>query len=326
MSFVHRSIRKCSRNDLLSSASIINPMPRFPSSNRTPLGIASWAIPVVAAAFLLGGCASWSNWDQRGDSNQTDRAAKLPLRKIARSIELETRFVQIRFDPADPDQLQSMWQWVDETVLPSETRTVLLNNGLRIGKATQSERLLGKLESLESEASVDVVEKFLSSASISSHQSEGSKTIPMRLGKRYELPLRLPIHGDHVIMVHDHPQPVGRTLRDPQFLLAVTPQSGESSAEIRLRVRPEIQYGDMQQDWVQGDAALRIDVRRQSWSLDAMELELVGGEGDLYVVAETSERKGLGKAMLGGKNVDQMEQQTVLLIRIANVPTPAEKL
>ena len=60
--------------------------------------------------------------------------------------------------------------------------------------------------------------------------------------------------------------------------------------------------------------------------LDAMEHELVGSEGDLFVIGETPERKGIGKAMLGGKNVDQMEQQTVLLVRIANIPRPSEKL
>ena len=275
---------------------------------------------------LLGGCTSWSRWGGRGEEGSGDRVPVLPLRKITRSIELESRFIQIRFDPAEPDQLQSIWQWVDETVLPSDVRKVLQSNGLRIGKATQDERLVRRLEALQAGESADVVDQFLSSASVSSHQSEGTKAIPMRIGKRYELPVRLPIQGDQVVMVDDEPQPVGRTLRDPQFLLAITPQTGPSAAEIRLRIRPEIQHGEMRQDWVQGDAALRIDVRRQSWSLDSMEHELVGGEGDLFVIGETPERKGIGKAMLGGKNVDQMEQQTVLLVRIANIPRPSEKL
>ncbi|QEF97343.1 hypothetical protein Mal15_13830 [Stieleria maiorica] len=282
---------------------------------------------ILTCAILPVGCASWSSWPGHEDSPHSDRGGPtLPLKKITRTIELETRFVQIRFDPADPDQLQSMWQWVDETVLSPETRTVLRHNGLRIGKAAQPERLVGKLDALQSAQSPDIVADFLSSVAVSSHQSEGTKTIPMRLGKRYELPVRLPIQGDQVVIIHDHPQPIGRTLRDPQFLLAVTPRPDRVASQIRLRVRPEIQHGDMQQDWVQGDAALRIDVRRQSWSLDSMEFELAGGEGDLFVVSETTERKGLGREMFGGKNVDQMEQQTVLLIRIANVPTPAEKL
>lgn len=280
----------------------------------------------LAALMLLSGCASWSAWDDPSSDATTDRSATLPLRKISRSIELESRFVQIYFDPSDPDQLQSMWQWADETVLPSETRTTLQQNGLRIGKVSHPDRLLARLEALHQGPSPDVVQEFLSSAAVASHQSEGKKTDPMRLGKRYELAVRLPIPGEQVILVHDAPQPVGRTLLDPQFIFAVTPQRGRSLGEIRLRVRPEIQHGEMRQDWVQGDAALRIDVRRQSWSLDSMEFELVGGEDDLFVVSETATRKGIGRTMFGGKNVDQLEQQTVLLLRIANVPKPAEKL
>jgi hypothetical protein len=250
----------------------------------------------------------------------------LPLRKVARSIELGSRFVQIRFDPADPDQLQSMWQWADETIIDAATRQRLNRNGLRIGKVSHPERLVGRLDALKSGESQDVVDEFLASASVSSHQSEGDRIEPMRIGKRSELPVRLPISGVHVPMVYEDGQVVAKTLLDPTFLFAVTPQSGESSAEIRLRMRPEIQHGEMRQDWVQGDGALRIDVRRETWSLDSLAFELVGGEGDLFVISETASRRGMGKMMLGGKNVDQMEQQTVLLLRIANVPTPAEKL
>lgn len=284
-----------------------------------------WSL-CVALLPLLVGCGSWSAWSGRGADRSDTRAATLPLRKITRSIELETRFVQIEFDPADPDQLQSIWQWVDETVIPANIRTVLVHNGLRVGKAIQADRLESKLDSLHAAGSADVVDEFLSSASVSSHQSEGSKIYPMRLGKRYELPVRDPFAGYQVVMVHDTPQPHGRTLLDPQLLFAITPQRGGSSTEIRLRMRPEVQHGEMQQDWVRSDAAIRIDNRRDSWSLETMEFELTGGEGDLFVISETSPRKGIGNEMFKGKNVDQKEQQTVLLIRIANVPTPAEKL
>jgi len=219
-----------------------------------------------------------------------------------------------------------MWQWVDETVVRSEKRSLINRNGLRIGKVFQPDRLIGRLESLKAEEVSDIVDTFLASASVSSHHSEGARIDPMRIGKRNELPVRLPIEGVHVPMIYEHGEVIARSLLDPTFLFAVTPQQGQSSSEIRLIMRPEIQHGDMRQDWVTGDAALRIDVRRQSWSLDSLEFELVGGEGDLFIVSETATRRGLGQMMLGGKNVDQMEQQTVLLIRIANVPTPAEKL
>lgn len=296
-------------------------MPRTTKTTGKVLGILS-----IVLLALFCGCSSWAKWSPRGEPSQLDRSHKMPLRKVARSIEVGTQFIQIQFDPADPDQLQSMWQWVDETVIPIETRRSLNRNGLRIGKVVQPQRLNSKLESLKSHESQDVVDQFLASASISSHQSEGDRIEPMRIGKRSELPLRLPVKGIHVPMVFEDGEVRAKTLLDPTFLLAITPHAGQSSAEISLRIRPEIQHGNMRQNWVQGDAALRIDVRRETWSLDSLEFELVGGEGDLFVVSETESRRGLGKMMLGGKNVDQLEQQTVLLLRIVNIPTPAEKL
>jgi hypothetical protein len=280
---------------------------------------------VVALLAAASGCGSWSNWTSRGE-HAANSAKPLPLKKVSRTVELETRFLQLQLDPAKPDQLQSVWQWVDETVIPIPKRNRLSSNGLRIGKVIRPERLTRRLESLHRGEAGDIVDEFLASAAISSHQSEGKRTIPLRLGKRHELPVRLPIEGPQVVLIDDQPQPIGRTLADPQFLFAVTPAEGDSALEVRLRMRPEIQHGDMRQDWVPGEAALRIDVRRQSWSLDDLEFELSGGEGDLFLLGQTAPRKGLGEQMFGGTDVDQLEQQTVLLLRIANVPTPAEKL
>ena len=292
-----------------------------------PKSISSFAcIGIVLITMLSCGCASWSKWDLRGSGEDSKSTRDMPLKRVSRAVELDTEFIQIKFDPADPDQLQSLWQWVDETVLAADVRSELTNNGLRIGKVVQPDRLLGRIDSLRSDESADVVDDFLTSAAVASHQSEGEKTIPMRVGRRYELPVRMPIQGDQLVIVDDQPQPVGRNLFDPQFLLAITPHSGRSAGELRFRIRPEVQHGDMRQDWVKGEAALRIDVRRESWSLDSMEFELTGSEGDLFVISEAAVRKGIGRQMFGGKTVDQLEQQTILLIRIGNIPTPAEKL
>lgn len=283
---------------------------------------------MLAALVLVTatGCASWSVWPGATDDDSGRRNPTAALKRVKRSIELESRFVQIQYDPADPDQLQSIWQWVDETVIAQPARSMLQRNGLRIGKAVQKDRLVDKIQSLQNPQAEDRLDQFLSTASIASNQSEGSRIIPIRLGKRVELPVGWPIEGQHVVLINRDPQPIGRTLQDPQFLLAITPEAGASSSEIRLRLRPEIQFGGMQMGLVKSDAAVRMDVRRNSWSLEEMEVELVGGEGDLFVITETMSRCGMGKMMLGGKDVDQMEEQTVVLLRIENIPSPAERL
>ncbi|MCD0462799.1 hypothetical protein [Roseiconus lacunae] len=283
----------------------------------------------MAATVLsvaLGGCASLATWSEPEKKEAQTKRGASPLRKIRRSIEVEAQFVKIRFNPNEPDQLQSMWQWVDETILPAGTRKALQANGLRVGKAAQPERLKSRLDGLRSQEARDELDAFLTSAGVASHQSEGKQTIPMRLGRRHELPVRLPMVGEHVVLVDDEPQPVGRTLLNPHFLFAITPQPARSPAKVRLSMRPEIPYGDVQMDGLQASAAFRIDVRRQAWVLDQLAFELAGGEGDLFVIAETATRHGLGRMMLGGKDVNQLEEQTIILLRVANIPTPAEEI
>ncbi|OYP35514.1 hypothetical protein [Rhodopirellula sp. MGV] len=277
-------------------------------------------------AVVIGGCASLTSWPETERTDTAKPLANSPLRKVRRSIELDAQFVKIRFNPSEPDQLQSMWQWVDETVLSPEIRQSLYANGLRIGKAVQPDRLKSRLDDLRSQEARDELDTFLTSAGVASHQSEGRVAIPMRLGRRHELPVRDPMVGAHVIIVDDEPQPVGRTLLNPHFLFAITPQPSRSPAEVRLSIRPEIPYGDMQMDGLQASAAFRIDVRRQAWVLDKLGFELVGGEGDVFVIAETATRHGLGEMMLGGKDVNQLKEQTVILLRVANIPTPAEEI
>ncbi|MEO1530252.1 MAG: hypothetical protein AAFX06_33085 [Planctomycetota bacterium] len=239
---------------------------------------------------------------------------------------MESQFVQLRFDPSDPDQLQSIWQWVDETVIPAETRTLLARNGLRVGRVAQHDRLEARVEQFKAQNPTDVIDEFLASASVASHQSEGTDRIPLRIGKRKELPVRSPIEGEHVVLFHDGEHLIGETLRDPQFLFAMTAERGRAARTMRLRLRPEVQHGEMKQSFIAGGAAMRIDVRRPAWSFERLEFDLPGGEGDLFVITETASRRGLGRQMLGGKNVDQLEQQTLVLLRIAHVPQTADAL
>lgn len=273
--------------------------------------------------LLFCGCASWSDRAAHVEREPID--AK-PATRASRSIEVESNFVQVRFDPAKPDQLQSIWQWVDETVIPADKRVLLARNGLRVGRVAQHDRLQARVEEFRAENPPDVIDQFLASASVASHQTEGTDRIPLRIGKRKELPVRSPINGEQVILFHDGEELVGETLNDPQFLFAVTAERGNLRGTMRLRLRPEVQHGEMEQSFVAGGAAMRIDVRRPSWSFEPLEFDLPASEGDLFVITETASRRGLGRQMFGGKNVDQLEQQTMVLLRVTHIPTAADKL
>lgn len=237
---------------------------------------------------------------------------------------VEVEFVPISVDEATPDEIQSLWQWVDETKIDSGMRRDMAANGLRIGRVIRKDRFRLRLDAMQS--SEGVLDEFFFQASVASDVSHGGRRIPMRMGRRYELPVRQPIEGSHVTMARLDGELIGKTLQDPQFLFAITPTSGATAQQVNLLLRPEIQHGSMRQKWVASDTALRIDTRRETWSLDQLDLNLTGVEDDLYVIGTTRHRAGIGRQMFSGKNSDHKQEQVLMLISLAQVPTPVDQL
>ena len=213
---------------------------------------------------------------------------------------------------------------IDETAIDASARGRLIANGLRVGRVINIERFRRRVTDLKPDQ--DVVDQFLSNASIASEVSHNDQRIPMRFGRRYELPLHQPVEGEQVTMVRIDEQTIGRTLNDPQYLFAVTATAGKRASEISLQLRPEVQHGEMKHKWVSSDTALRIDARRETWSIDHLDLNLNAVEGDTFVVAATNPPIGLAAQMLVGTTPDQAPQQILVLIRVDQVPTPAEQL
>ncbi len=257
-------------------------------------------------------------------TDTTPKASMLKTASSNKSIVVNVEFVPMKIDDATPDQIQSLWQWTDETIVPPNLRRELAANGLRVGRVVQREQVDRRLDQMRS--TEGVLGQFLSQADVASEVSHGGQRIPMRMGIRYELPVRQPIEGAHVSMVRLDDQLLGRTLVDPQFLFAMTASAGETQQEINLRLRPEIQHGSMRQRWVSSDSALRIDTRRETWSLEELDLNLTGSEGDAFLVGDTNPRIGLGKQMLSGHRSDHAKQQVVMLLTINQIPTAIDQL
>ncbi|TWU48385.1 hypothetical protein [Rubripirellula reticaptiva] len=247
-----------------------------------------------------------------------------PLIESKRSIVLDIEFVNIDVATADADSAASLWQWVDETPIDINLRNEFLNNGIRIGLVSSEERFRERITSLA--AQKDVLEEFLTSASVASDLSRGEKRIPMRIGKRYELPVRQPIEGNHVALARVGQQTIGRTLQNAQYLMAIRPVQATGQKQIELSLRTEIQHGETQQKWVGSDSAIRIDQRRETWPIPSLDLNLEVAEGDVLVLAPTWPLTGLAKHMFSGQNADHQPEMVVLLIRVAQVPTAIDRI
>ncbi len=277
---------------------------------------------VVAFAASIGGCASWKD-DSSLDSILKSRE-KNKIGSPQRSIVLDVEFVNVDAEAVEPDQAASLWQWVDETPIDVKLRQRFLSNGMRVGVVSNKERFRERLSTIA--ANHDVIDTFMATASVASDVSRGEKKIPMRIGRRYELPVRKPIEGSHVAMVRIDENTVGQTLENAQYLLAIHPLELTAQKQVHMRMRTEIQHGQMRQKWIGSDSAIRIDQRRETWSIPSLDLDINAREGDVIVIAPTWPITGLAKQMLSGVNADNKAEQIVLLIRVEQIPTAVDQL
>ena len=277
-----------------------------------------WVCVLVTFASLATGCASWTERSTERDAIEK----QLPVKKSRRSFVLETRFVHARIDPAQPDQFQSLWQWTDETVLPSETRQLLMDNGIRVARVAERDRFESKLSELSHDADEDELDELLKSAAVASDHTQGKSRIPMRLGKRYELPVRLPVHGVVTPIIKWEDQLVGKTVKEPQYLFALTGIQGDGTKAIDIQLVPEIQHGDMTSRWTGRESAMRIETRRQSWPLLPLSIVLEAEENATFVIGQTQPQRGLGQHMFRGEDSNRVEQQVLLLLTVTDVPDP----
>jgi hypothetical protein len=274
-------------------------------------------------AVLLLGCANWKQPPAAPPPSPSSGDVAGALENPKRVI-MEVEFVNITPpDPVDIDQSAALWQWVDETAIDTRIRQRLLVNGIRAGLIANPEQFRQRLA--DAAITPDVVETFLSEASVASDVAHGRQRLAMRMGRRYELPLRQPIDGSHVALLRVGDQTIGRTLHNAQYLLTLTATPADVQKQLRLKIRPEIQFGDTRQKWVSSDTALRIDNRRDTWALPELDLDLTASEGDTLVISAATPVTGIAQHMLTGAGADQGPQQLFVLISLAQVPSAAER-
>lgn len=310
-----------------------------------------YLILVCLFVFAVGGCAQWDEASRPGkayanilrssDSDLADTTAPVRSRsnKVVKASQqhvlLNIEFVNVNADQTTAEDLAKTWQWVDETAIDVEHRSRLLANGIRGGLVSNRSAMQQHLSSLANDP--DIFQEFLRTTAVATEARSGSDQISMRIGRRYELPVRKPLGGPRVTLLSVDGQTVGRTLSDPQFLFAVKPIDITNDRKLELRLRPEIQYGESRQRFVGSESALRINQRRETWSLDQLDLNLELGTDDLIVlsmdgVAESenpqgpdtslggSESSQIAAQMFQGNNADNEREQLFVFLRVSQLP------
>jgi len=280
--------------------------------------------------FTTVGCRTWNKSGtevlshQNAQATDTTAPSSFNRKRVILDIEFLNSVPRESSASSDQESNPSLWQWVDETCIDPSLRQNMLRNGIRVGLVNNEEEFRNQLN--EHKEDRDLVETFLAEASIASDLAHGSQSMPMRLGRRYELPLRQPFEGSHVAMLRKGDELIGKTMQNAQYVLALTSGRGKTPEQIELKLHPEIQHGDTVRKWVSSDTALRIDSRREAWQLECLNLQLHAQEGDLIVIAPTQPLRGLAKHMLSGAGQDNQQEQLILLIRVTQIPTLIEEL
>ena len=270
---------------------------------------------------LIAGCAPWKNTPTLS-VNET--LSTKVLQESGDRIRLEIEFINSSTAFVDDSIFEQLWQHVDETVVDAEKRNSFLSNGLRVGRIHNKEGFLKTINTSVTET--NVVDDFLAQASVASEVSHGLQSVPLRLGKRSEFPLRQPLEGNQVTLIRDDGQTIGKTLQNPQHFLGLTATDGTHPKQIRLAIEPMIQHGTARQKWISSESAIRIDTRRETWNLSMLNLTMELQEGDTIVLAPDRPSRGIAPKMLSGKGEDQSDRQLIVLIHVQHIPLPSEQI
>lgn len=276
---------------------------------------------------MWGTNASWKaaslGDEQESRSDTAQGRSSRQLRHQTGSIVLQADFVTFE-KPATPDEWSAIWQWVDETPLDPDVRRRWADNGLRVGWVKDAERLSRRLDSLSPDA--NVVDQFMQQVEVSGDASGLDESIPMRIGKRYELTVCPALSGEQTILASLDRGLIGQTLVSPQPLFAMIANLGELDQTIQLSLKPEIQHGAMRQSFTPSRAGVRLDHRRESWVLGDLELSAELSEGDTILITPSTEPMGLGETMLTQQSLQRQPTCTALKLTVQNIPRIDESM
>lgn len=305
---------------------------------RVPLARGSWALAVVIATVVWGGCAQW----------KTEPAADLPRGGLpAAQISDEVAILEVAFvripDPslaiaastssaseatteekptggeADASGVgatsaSGLWDRLDETVVPREMRERLAANGIRVGRLLSFE-----LGQLDDRAAADESTRLMEEADVVSDFEQRLRRLSCSDGQPYTLAVRRPSGENVSTFIKTSDGVLGRSLSDPQFMLILRTRELDDG-RIAVRLTPEIQHGEVRQNYVASDLAFRMEFQREQWTLHELMCEVPLSEGQAVVLMPLEETFGLGKKMFVGKRADLSQERIAVVLRLQRRP------
>lgn len=241
-------------------------------------------------------------------------SSSLPSRN-ANSLPLRAEFLHVPLVAIDHD----WWADVDETVLEPEVRQNWLRNGFRIGVVRGTDERLLPLR--KASRPVDAETELLTGAGVAGSAPSGTQTIPLRLGRRHEMPLSPNLPGEPALLLKTPAGVLGHHLPSPQLVLSLTPESGGHTNRCTLQIQAELHHGVSRQRFVAGDAAIRMAASRDKWVLEGLDLDWPTQPSHTLIIApatrgDEGETFGLGGQILHDPDHLQDGRYVVVCLRV----------
>ncbi len=212
--------------------------------------------------------------------------AKSPLVPLAVSPEAIALEVFSAVAPQGSEQLDELWQLVDEQPLDPELRKRLAENGFRAG--VLGPNVPAALASLLKVTDRPIAEENKGKVALDSENEVNLRVLYAKSGKRNELVIPH-AHEEMAILEYANGQVHGKTYRKAECRLELR-AFPEPDGRVRVELTPELHYGDFQNRVRGSDGMMRWTQERPKRVFHELKLSPLLAPGQMLVVASRPDR------------------------------------
>lgn len=227
------------------------------------------------------------------------------------SVILEIGYAQMPL--AERALSDEVWHQADEQALALELRQDLARNGLRCG--ILGKRIPEKVRALMDQQSTAVDRR---SEDLDVGQVEvdrQTRRLQCRAARRVKV-LCSKSFPQLSLLTRDGGSVRGRQLEKAQCLFALKPYP-QNDGRVQIDLLPEVEHGELKQQWVGGEGTLMQRVGRDKVTFDALRVSLSLAPGQMIVISAVEEPIGLGEHFFV-ESVGGTPHRSLLFVRLAH--------
>ena len=258
----------------------------------------------VIASLLAAGCR-----------NVPERVGKSPLKPLRMSpdtVVLDVFFVRFPLGDAEPNG--PLWDEIDETRWPAELRQKLALNGFRVGLVGSPVPPvpLSKLLELKDKPAPAAAVQETSRADFTDEPRVFRRHMPLHCGGRAELLASGP-YEELAALVCTPGGVAGETYKNARAILSAG-ASLEPDGRVRLKLVPELHYGDPKPSLVGQPGVMRLEAGQPKRVFQDMTIDTTLRPGQMLVLASLIQRPGsLGHYFLTHKTGGRLQQKLIVI-------------